>query len=219
MAKKKKLIIYDLDGTLADTARDIVASANHMRLVFGLGPLSHERVSGYVGQGLHYLVKNCLETEDSKTVEKASKIYREYYGAHMLDHSRLFPGAAEFLAHFKERSQAVLTNKPDPFSKDLLHALGVGGFFFEIIPGNSQFAKKPSPESIFWLMKKVDALHDEVLMVGDSSIDIETARSAGVMAVCLTHGFSHANELKSLNPDVMTDSFQDLLRIAIEKGW
>lgn len=219
MTKKKKLIIYDLDGTLADTAADIVASANHMRSAFGLGALPAERVSGYVGHGLHYLVKNCLETEDPKTVEKAGKIYREYYGAHMLDHSRLFPGAAEFLAHFKERSQAVLTNKPDPFSKDLLQALGVGGFFFEIIPGNSHFAKKPSPESIFWLMKKAEALHEEVLMVGDSSIDIETARNAGVMAACLTHGFSDANELKSSSPEVITDGFQELLRIAKEKDW
>ncbi len=133
----KRLIIYDLDGTLADTREDIARAANYMRRQMGKTPLSVEQISRFVGRGVHALIQGCLETDDERAVEKGIKVYRTYYGEHMLDSTRLYPGAVETLEYFKDRFQAVITNKPNPFSFELLKALGTADYFFEIIPGNS----------------------------------------------------------------------------------
>lgn len=214
-----RLIIYDLDGTLADTKRDITDGANHMRRAFGKPPLSEEIVGRFVGQGVYALVGNCLETEDSRQIEKGIKIYREYYGRHMLDHTRLYPGALEALNYFRERKQAVMTNKPNPFSREILVALGVGDFFCEIVAGDSQFPKKPDPEALFFLMERERSAPNETLFIGDSAIDIETGRRAGIQVAVVSHGFGTQDELQSARPDVLAKDFPALLKMAQDKGW
>lgn len=215
----KKLLIYDLDGTLVDTGEDICRSANAMRASYGLPPLEREKVDRFVGRGVHHLIGNCLETQDEKRIEKGIKIYRAYYGEHMMDHSRLYPDALKMLEHFRDRIQTVLTNKPNPHSREMLDNLGVGRFFSEIIAGNSGFAKKPAPDpvhhwKVLWGLKESD-----IVMVGDSLIDIETCRNAGIECAVLSHGFGTADELKSASPNYYADSFQELLAIAIKEGW
>ncbi len=215
----KRLIIYDLDGTLVDTREDIAAAANHMLARMNGKTLSAEEVSRYVGRGLQALIQGCLGTEDPKTLEKGSKIYRDYYARHMLDSSRLYPGAREVLDYFKERKQAVITNKPNPFSYELLKALGASDYFFEIIPGNSGHPKKPDPGAISHLMKAQKAGPAETLFIGDSLIDIETGRNAGVETVVLTHGFGTPDELQSAAPAAIFENFGELLQEAKKRKW
>ena len=216
---KKKLVVYDLDGTLVDTAEDITRAANHMIKEMGRRALSREAVSRFVGKGLHHLIKSCLGTENPKEIERGAKIYRAYYAAHMMDHSRLYPGVRECLDYFSGRSQAVVTNKPNPFSRELLEALGVAGYFMEIVAGDSGYSKKPSPEAFFSLMKKAGAGAGETLFIGDSPVDIETGRNAGVVTWVVSHGFSSAEELKCHTPDALFNNFHDLIRWAGKKGW
>lgn len=215
----KSLILYDLDGTLVDTREDIARAANHMRLQIGMPVLSVEAVSRFVGRGVHALIEGCLETKDPKAVEKGIRIYRAYYGRHMLDSSRLYPGTREVLDYFKDRKQAVITNKPNPFSYELLKALGVADYFFEIIPGNSEHPKKPDPGAFFHLMKAQKAGPEDTLFIGDSLVDLETGRNAGVETVVLTHGFGTADELQSAAPDGIFRDFGELLCAARKKGW
>ena len=146
---KFKLLIYDLDGTLVDTAEDITRSINFMLAEFDKPKRDRKEVSAFVGLGVFHLVQNVLGEKDPKVVEKAIKIYRGHYAKHMLDTSRLFPGAAEFLKHFRSRKQAVITNKPNPYSKDILIGLGVADYFVEIIAGDSPYPKNPIPRD-FW---------------------------------------------------------------------
>jgi len=175
----KSLIIYDLDGTLVDTREDIARAANHMLEQMGRRRMATEEVCRQVGRGLFALIQGCLETEDPEALSKGAKIYRDYYARHMLDSSRLYPGALEILDYFKDRKQAVITNKPNPFSYELLKAL----------------------------------------FVGDSRVDIETGRNAGVETVVLTHGFGTLDELQSASTAGIFNSFHELLQAARKKGW
>ncbi len=208
----KKLIIYDLDGTLVDTREDIARSANHMLSEMGLPSIPKEEVALYVGRGLFQLVQSCLKTNDQKQIEKGAKIYRAFYAEHMLDHSALYPGAEEILKYFKGRKQSVLTNKPNPFSENLLKALGVGGYFEMIVAGDSEYPKKPSPAAVHAMMGRWSVGPEETLFIGDSLVDIETARNAGVPIAVVSHGFSSPEELQSASPEILADGFPELLK-------
>lgn len=190
-----------------------------MLTMMGEAKLAREEIWTYVGRGLHHLIKSCLKTSDEKKIEQGAKIYRKHYGEHMMDHSRLYPGTAEFLQYFKSRKQMVLTNKPNPFSQDLLNELGVGAYFFEVVAGNSGYPQKPSPAALLEIMERESVRPEEALMVGDSLVDTETARAAGIEIVLITHGFSDQNELKLARPDALVDGFPELLELAKKKGW
>lgn len=215
----KKLIFYDLDGTLVDTRKDIAMAANYMREALGLTPIEEKEVERHVGHGLHHLIQGCLGTKDEKMVEKGAKFYRRHYEEHMLDHSRVYPGVVDLLEYFKDRCQAVITNKPNPFSEDLLKALNISAYFKYVMAGNSPYPKKPDPAAIIGVMKETNAISEEVLFIGDSLIDIETARNAGVAVAVLTHGFNDEDTLKSASPDYIFADFPQLLNTAKTKGW
>lgn len=207
----KQLIIYDLDGTLVDTREDIARSANHMLSQMELPAIPKEEVARYVGRGLFQLIQSCLKTEDPKKIEKGAKIYRSFYAEHMLDYSALYPGAREILEYFKGRKQGVLTNKPNPFSENLLKALGVGSYFDMIVAGDSEYPKKPSPAAVHAMMHRWQVSPAQTLFVGDSLVDIETARNAGVEIAVVSHGFSSRKELQSASPEILVSGFPELL--------
>ena len=215
----KKLIFYDLDGTLVDTKEDIARAANFMLQKMGAPPIDVEEIAGYVGLGVFHLIGNCLKTEDAKRIEKGIKIYRTYYGEHMLDHSRLFPGVPEMLEHFKGGTQLVFTNKPNPYSYDMLKALGVVGFFAEVLAGGGDYPKKPDPAGVLAMLEKFKVPAEQALFIGDSRVDIETARKSGIEAAVITHGFSDREALQSASPDMIAEDFVELLQKIKEKGW
>ena len=215
----KRLVIYDLDGTLVDTRDDIAQSANHMLEMLGAAPLPREEICRHVGNGVRQLIRGCLNTQDPDRIEEGVKVYRAHYAKHLLDHTALYPFAREVLDHFKERKQAVFTNKPNPFSRDILVDLGVADYFCEIVAGDSPFAKKPDPEAILTLMKREGIFVTQVLLVGDSPLDVQTGKAAGVATVGTTHGFSEEEELKASCPDFLVHDFEQLLLLAREKRW
>lgn len=215
----KKLIVYDLDGTLADTRKDIVLSVQHMLREMQAPPLEASEIQRYVGRGLYHLMCSCLKTHDMKQVEKAAKIYRNHYAAHMMDHTRLYDGALDLLCFFENRKQAVITNKPNPFSEDMLARLEVSKFFVEVVAGDAKYPKKPDPQALVALMKNENVTAGETLFIGDSLIDVETARNAGVEIAAVLHGFSSEDELKSARPDLIARDFKELKDLVTSKGW
>jgi len=215
----KKLILYDLDGTLADTRRDIINGVRYALETLKGPELTDEEIKDCVGTGLHALIKQVFRTEDEKLADQGSKLYREHYKKHMLDHTQLYPGAREFLEYFRGRQQAVITNKPNPFSSQILEALGVAHYFFAILAGDNGLPFKPDPAAIHHLMEETDAKEGEVLFVGDSPIDIQAARNAGVEIVTLSHGFASEATLVAAKPDHIVHDFAELFRLAQEKGW
>ncbi len=211
--------MYDLDGTLVDTRRDIAEAANHMRARMGLPAIPEKEICGYVGLGLQRLVEGCLNTTDPAKVEEGTRIYRAFYTEHLLDHTALYPGVTEVLKHFRPRRQAVITNKPDPYSRRILEALGVAGFFTEIVAGNSGWPKKPDPASLLDLMRREGAEPGGTVFVGDSPIDVETGAKAGVVTVGVAQGFCDRGELEISGPDHLLEGFPELLELAKERAW
>jgi phosphoglycolate phosphatase len=215
----KRLILYDLDGTLVDTLEDIAQAANHMLRELREAARPASDVRRYIGHGLHELVRGCLNTADAARIERGVAIYRAYYTAHLVDHSRLYPGAQAVLEHFKARRQAVITNKPNPYARDILRALGVADYFFEVVGGNSAYPKKPHPGSLRAIMERAKIAPQDSVFIGDSPVDVETGRHAGVLTVSVMHGFSDAHEIRAAAPDAMVENFHELLALATREGW
>ena len=215
----KRLIIYDLDGTLVDTKQDITEAANAMLSQFGAAPLSQQEVCRFVGSGLRQLIKGCLRIDDTEKIEKGILIYRTYYRDHLLDHTALYPFAREVLEYFKQRNQAVVTNKPNPFSQNILIGLGVADYFLEIVTGDSEYGKKPDPAAVKAIMKKAGVSAEETLLVGDSPIDVETGRNAQILTVGVSQGFSDEQELRGAFPDLFVRNLQEFLEMAKKEGW
>ena len=212
-----KLIIYDLDGTLVDTLQDITQAANHMLAQLGLPPKPAEEIRRYIGSGLHEMVHRCLQTNDTRYIQQGAKLYRAFYTQHLLDFSRLYPDAQAVLDYFKAHRQAVITNKPNPYSRQILEALGVASYFFRFIAGDEEFPKKPDPAAVQALMRAAGATPSETVFIGDSLIDIETGRQAGVVTVGIEHGFAENGELSSA--DLLVKNFSSLLEAAKKDRW
>jgi len=155
----KRLLFYDLDGTLVDTRKDIVQAVNHMLTTLNAPALSAREIEGFVGEGMERLIQECLGTDDPQEVDQGMDIYKEFYTEHQLDHTVLYPHTEELLQHFQSRHQVVITNKPNPFSQTILTRLGVAGYLEAIIAGNSNYPRKPDPTSVnaFLKQKGVDA--------------------------------------------------------------
>ena len=215
----KRLIVYDLDGTLVDTLGDIVQAANHMLGELGSPALAAGDIRRYIGSGVQELLTHCLKTDDPARVAQGVTLFRAYYTAHLVDHSQLYPGARTVLDHFRARRQAVITNKPNPYASDILHALGVADYFCEIVGGESAFPKKPDPAALLALMEQARVGPPETVFIGDSPIDVETGRRAGVTTAMVLHGFSDEAELRVAEPDVLVKDFSELLRAAKQAGW
>lgn len=215
----KKLILYDLDGTLVDTRRDIINGVRYALETLKGPPLTDDEIKECVGTGLHALIKQVFRTEDEKLADQGSRLYREHYKKHMLDHTHLYGGARECLEYFKDRKQAVITNKPNPFSTEILEALEVAHYFIAILAGDNGLPFKPDPAAIHHLMEATGATEEETLFVGDSPVDIEAARNAGVEVVTLSHGFASETTLREAKPDHIVRNFSELLQLAEEKKW
>ena len=205
-----QLVVFDLDGTLADTKKDLALSVNAMRQHMGLGPLPLETIASYVGHGVTVLMKRSLgdEARDGD-LERATKFYLHYYSRHLLDNTVAFPGVPEALADLAPRKLAIVTNKPTGFSHDVINGLGLASCFYEIYGGDSFPQKKPDPIGIRTLMSRLSIPAEKTLMVGDSDTDIFTGHNAGVWTCGVTYGFA-PETLEKAGPDLVLDDLREL---------
>lgn len=216
-----KLLIYDLDGTLIDSGQDIANAINWTLGQLGLKPMPARRIRSFVGKGVQHLVAESLkEARGPKTslppVEEVIQMYRSRYADHLVDKTRLYPSVKRVLAQLKDRKQAVLTNKPGDSSGEILKRLGIDAYFFRVIGGDSRFVKKPSPEALLYLMRAARARPEETLFVGDSEIDIRTARNAGVRIAAVTYGFASRREIARAKPDFVLNNFAELIQCLLK---
>jgi phosphoglycolate phosphatase len=206
------LLIFDLDGTLIDSKQDLANAVNAARRHMGLAPIEDERVYSYVGTGAPTLIRRAMGPEASEeTVQAALDFFLAYYKDHMLDHTALYPGVREALDAFLAGGlkMSVLTNKPVRFSQLLVEGLGLGGHFFRVYGGNSFEQKKPDPTGVYKLLEEAGAKAGRALMVGDSDVDILTARNAGILACGVTYGFQ-PETLSAAPPDILVNDLRQL---------
>ena len=212
MPDRVRLLIFDLDGTLIDSQRDLANSVNAAREHLGLGPIADNLIYTYVGNGAPVLIRRALGPETPQAeVDKALEFFLHYYHEHKLDHTRLYPGVRGALDRLLDagHTMAVLTNKPWRISEAIVEGLGVKQHFQRVYGGNSFAEKKPHPIGIETLVTELKVPREATIMVGDSSVDIRTARNAGVMACGVTYGFQ-PETLKSDPPDLLIDLMTEL---------
>ena len=212
-----RLIIYDLDGTLIDSGKDISDCVNQSLKEGGFEILPESVIKSYVGHGVVQLMSGVLTKATGRVIDfndpmakKSVERYKNYYAQHLLDHTKLYSGVSRVLEFFKTRKQTIITNKPQEFSWQILKGLKVDHYFFTLIGGDQTFQKKPSPESVFEVMKLASAKPEETVFIGDSAIDIQTAKNAHVKVIAVTYGFSSKDELKKHTPDLIVNDLQEL---------
>ena len=212
MSELKRLLIFDLDGTLIDSQRDLANSVNAARGHLGLEPIADSLIYSYVGNGAPVLIRRALGPEAPQTeVDKALEFFLHFYHEHKLDHTRLYPGVREALDRLLDDGHclAVLTNKPWRISEAIVEGLGLERHFQRVYGGNSFAEKKPHPIGIDTLVAELNQAREATIMVGDSSVDIRTARNAKVMACGVTYGFQ-PETLKTDPPDLLIDNMTEL---------
>jgi phosphoglycolate phosphatase len=211
-ADKIRLIVFDLDGTLIDSRKDLTNSINAMLMEFGRQPLPEEIIATYIGDGAGMLVQRAMgDPEDEPLVESALQHFLAHYREHKLDFTYVYPGVFESLevmrttSDGKPRKMAVLTNKPVAPSVAICDALGLSSWMFRIYGGNSFASKKPEPEGLNTLIGEAGVAPGEALMIGDSSVDILTARRAGAWVIGCRFGLS-SHTVESIPSDCLVDS-------------
>jgi phosphoglycolate phosphatase len=193
----KHLIAFDLDGTLVDSRLDLAGSANTLLEELGATPLPVDQVVGMVGEGARILVARVLLAAGvTFDVDAALERFLAIYDRQLVNHTRLYPGVRDTLRAIEGRAAlALLTNKPGHHTERLLAALGVRGFFFEVIGGDSSWPRKPDPSALEYLIAASGATPATTIMVGDSMVDVETARRAAARMCIARYGFGRFDDM------------------------
>ena len=199
-----RLLVFDLDGTLIDSSKDLCNSVNATLEHFGLRSLPDEQIASFIGDGAGMLIRRALlvpgelpagiREDDEPFFQDALEYFLRWYRAHKLDYTRVYPGVLESLAVLEAGENApkmaVLTNKPVGPARAICEGLGLARFFVAIEGGDSFMTKKPDPEGLLHLMERLGASAETTLMIGDSEVDVKTARNAGAWSMGCGFGLS-----------------------------
>jgi phosphoglycolate phosphatase len=213
------LLIFDLDGTLIDSAQDLAIATNETRAHFGMTPLAAGLIHSYVGNGAAMLVRRALGPDASDAlVDEAVLYFVKFYRKHALAHTKFYPGVEAIVNELitMGHTLTILTNKPVKISTDIVAGLGLGPQFKRVYGGDSFAQKKPDPVGIKTLMRETRAVPETTWMVGDSSVDVQTARNAQVRACGVAWGFQ-PESFTQYPPDVLVEKPEDLLSV-FERG-
>ena len=208
-----KALIFDLDGTLIDSKQDLVLAVNATLRSLGREELPADLVASYVGSGAPLLIQRALGgAPESPEVQRALQFFLAHYDQHKLDFTRAYPGVPEALEQLRDTPMVVLSNKPVDISVRILEGLGLASFFQAIYGGDSFPTKKPDPLGANTILTQLKVAPQEAVMVGDSEVDVQTARNAGMISAIVNFGFGVHNRA-AYPADVYLDRMQDLLTI------
>ena len=209
------LFIFDLDGTLIDSKVDIACGMNLALARMNMQTLPIDRVAEFIGDGVQNLVERSLRAiggsePNPLQVRKCIDLFKEEYGQHLLDQTRLYPQALEALDRLSWAKLAVVSNKPEQFSIQILEGLGIAARFETIIGGDTTGTRKPDPGGIFKAMETCRAVASESMMVGDSPVDIAAGKAAGTYTCGVAGGFRPRHQLESAECDLLVNNLLEL---------
>jgi len=206
-----RALIFDLDGTLIDSKRDLIFSVNAMLREMGREHLHEDTISGYIGHGAPQLIGRALGNHSTEAErERALKFFLAYYEDHKMDSTSPYPGVPEALDKLAAFPMAILTNKPVRISERILEELGLARYFRAVYGGNSFETKKPDPLGALTILRDLGVAPGEAMLVGDSEVDVQTARNAGTLAAAVNYGFGTHN--RAAHPaDIYLDRLTDLV--------
>jgi len=208
-----RALIFGLDGTLIDSKLDLIHSVNATLREMQRPQLAAETISGYVGHGAPQLVTRALSgTATKEELKHALQFFLGYYEEHKMDNTCAYPGVPETLAQLSHVPMAVLTNKPARISLRILNSLGLAKYFRAIYGGNSFESQKPDPFGANKILQEFGMAAGDALIVGDSEVDVQTARNAGTLAAAVNYGFG-VHDRVAYPADIYLDQFADLTDI------
>jgi phosphoglycolate phosphatase len=207
------LIVFDLDGTLADTLPDIAAAANAALRRLGLPERPPAAVREMIGGGERKLMERLVGPAQSDRADECLKLYLDHYTRHNGELTRLYPGVPETLAGLSGKKLAVLSNKLQHLTQQTLEAIGIARFFSAIRGGGAGFPLKPAPDSLVALIAAMGVGPSRSLMVGDKVADIKTGREAGAFTAAVTYGYGDLDSLAAATPDFLLQRFPQLPEI------
>lgn len=218
-----RLVAFDLDGTLVDSIGDIASSVNASLVErYGEpGRLPGDVVRGFVGGGARRLIERCLDALGPSVLgraqdEEMDPVFERFlriYGSRLVETTMMYPGMREALAAVSTRAKvAILTNKPGEMSRVILSRLGVDGLFIGVIGADDIKTRKPDPEGLLQLCARAEVDPHEAALVGDSAVDVRTAKNAGALAVGVLWGYDRDGVLRE-RPDVTLNHPAELARL------
>ncbi|HZE21350.1 MAG TPA: HAD-IA family hydrolase [Desulfobaccales bacterium] len=204
------LIVFDLDGTLADTMPDLAAAANFACRRLGLPEHPQRAIRGMIGGGERKLIERLVGAEHQDRVDECLELYLDYYTSHNGDASRLYPGVAATLERLAGRRMAVLSNKLLRLTQQAMEALNLTRFFAAIRGGGPGLALKPAPDQLVALTSEMGVEPARTLMVGDKPADIQAGKGAGAVTAAVTYGYGELDSLTAASPDFFLPRFSQL---------
>ena len=209
-----KVVMFDLDGTLVDSSVDITNALNYAAGPYGVGKMSVKETIGLVGEGLTRLIEKVLGNERAAVVPEVLDRFVGYYSAHLVDVTLPYKGVRETLDRLGNYRKAVISNKRESLSKELLDKLGLAKYFDIVLGSDSVEEKKPSPRPIMKVLESFSLRPEEAVIVGDSNFDIDAGRAAGTKTIAVSYGFRDVGLLKGA--DFIIDNFAELVPVLDE---
>lgn len=219
--ENKKLLIFDLDGTLINSAPDLAIAVNYMLEKLGRDTFNEEVIHGWVGNGALMLVQRALSGDrtvdkslDDALTQQALDVFLKYYAKNLCNSTVPYPNVPTTLRSLKERGYtlAIVTNKPFAFVAPILEGLEMHGLFELILGGDSLAQKKPDPAPLYHVCKKLDIPIESCVMVGDSKNDILAANACSMQSVGVTYGYNYGEDIGVHTPSMIVDDFSELLQ-------
>lgn len=204
---------------MIDSAGDLVDAANHALRALGLQPLPGATIVGFVGNGVRRLVEQSIVagggTADPATTDRALDSFLEHYAEHLLDTTVLYPGVGDAVRDLvaEGRTLSIATNKPEAFARTIVAGLDLEPAFFAILGGDSLPTRKPDPAVVHELVRRSGVPAAQTLLVGDSLVDVATARSARVAVCAVGWGLTPVASLRDAQPDFCVERAADLLAL------
>jgi len=221
---EKELILFDLDGTLIDSAPDLALSVNYMLRTVNHNEFSEEVIDSWVGNGASTLVRRALsgskiidDNINNELFDKSLAIFLEYYKNNLCVKTTPYPNVKTTLQALKSDGYklAIITNKPFDFIKPILQQLELDNLFELCIGGDSLSEKKPNPLPLQYVCKKLNTKPRNTLMIGDSKNDILAAQAANIQSIAVSYGYNYGEDIRVYRPDLTIDDFSDILEVLL----
>jgi phosphoglycolate phosphatase len=208
--KHLELYIFDLDGTLLDSGKDIALAANYAFEKLNLKTFSEEVIISKVGYGAKKLIEDLIPEYPQEIKDKALEYFKEFYYSNPVIYSRLYEGAEETLKKLKKLSKkvAVVTNKYESLSVEILKRLNVIDYVDLVVGADTTSEKKPHPLPVFYTLEKLKSDKDKSIIIGDSETDVLTGKNAGIKTALVLQGYGNKELALSLNPDYVLNSLK-----------
>jgi phosphoglycolate phosphatase len=208
-------LIFDLDGTLIDSQEDITAAVNSVRKEYGFEYLHVEQVRSYLGNGVNALMNRAVPEKKGMVQAEVLEKFNFCYGRCLTDTTVVYNGIREMLEILKNKKKAVLSNKNENFSCEIVKRLGISSYFVKVWGGDSTGTKKPDPKPIADLINLTNSDVSKTVMIGDSANDFLAAEAAGIMSIAVLYGYSDIEQIKQYAPDFIVKDPKDIIDIVL----